>query len=351
MSPAKLKTASLPPIVSAADFMSVPIPEPPVVIAGMLRARQIGMMNAGPKTGKTWAQISLGCAVASGRPWMARDTTQGRCLYINAELSEYDLQQRIDRIAVAMGLPGIPPQLDLWHLRGKHLTIGQLIPSIAERQRAAGQPYVLVVPDPLYSFHGDRDENSNTEMAVSMGELSELAETTGAACWVSHHYSKGSQVGKGHLDRGSGAGVLSRHPDTVMTLTAHEEPGCFSVETTCRSFPPPDSFVLRWRHPLWEIASGLDPDALKRPAGAGRSARFTPKQIADLLPPDGLTHGDWRAKATVELGCSPSTFNSLLAKAKADGLVMLGFGRYVPGSDSDDCQVLSAGLRASLGDG
>ena len=107
--------------------------------------------------------------------------------------------------------------------------------------------------------------------------------------------------------------------------------------------------MVRWEYPLWQIALGLDPSDLKRQAG--RSARFTVKQIADLLPPDGLTHGEWRAKAEAELGCKRTTFNGLLAKAKAAGLVSPGFGRYVPGTGADDGQVLSAGLRASLGVG
>lgn len=318
----------MPLIVSARDFMAVRVPEPPVVIAGMLRARQVGMMSAGSKAGKSWAMLALSCAVPSGVSWFGKNTTKGRTLYINAELSEYDLQQRLERIARAMGLDGIPDGLDVWHVRGLHTTIGAIVPDIARRQDRIGLPYALIVPDPLYSFHGDRDENSNSEMAVSMGELSELTERTGAACWISHHFSKGSQSGKDHLDRGSGAGVLSRSPDTIMTLTSHEEADCYSVETTCRSFARPDPFVVRWHYPLWEIAADLDPADLKRPRGAGRAAQFDPVQIAELLPPEGLTHGEWKKKAEAELGCKATTFNQLLKKAKAAGLVAAGFGRY-----------------------
>lgn len=321
----------MPAIVSAVDFMAKPKPEPPIVIAGMLRARQVGMMSANSKAGKSWALLALSCAVASGAEWFGKKTAQGRCLYINAELSEYDLDSRLSRIVEAMGLPGIPPLLDVWHVRGLHTTIGAIIPDIYRHQDRAGPPYALIVPDPLYSFHGDRDENSNSEMAVSMGELSELTERTGAACWISHHFSKGGQAGKDHLDRGSGAGVLSRSPDTIMTLTAHEQEDCYSVETTCRSFSRPDPFVIRWEYPLWTIDESLNPESLRKQSN-GRSTQYSTAQIMALLPKDGLPHHEWLAKAKTELGVSKTTFNRLLNQAKAKGQTFVGFGRYMPGS-------------------
>lgn len=316
-------------ILSARDFLAEPIPEPPEVIHGVLRAEQVGMMSAASKAGKSWMLLALANAVSSGLDWLAWKTTAGRVLYINAELSPYDLQQRLKHISATMGLPDISALLDVWHLKGTRKTIGELIPKIVERQQAVG-PYALVIPDPLYAFNGEREENSNTEMGVTMGELSTLTEKTGAACWISHHFSKGGQSHKDHLDRGSGAGVLSRSPDTIMTMTAHAIPDHYSVETTCRSFHRPDDFAVRWEYPLWRIAGGVDPAQLKRPK-TGRAARYAPEQIVDLLPDDreGLTHKAWKELAEERLGVKPSTFGELLAVAKERQLVLSGSGKYV----------------------
>lgn len=347
MSTAKHKTPRLPPIVSAADFVAVQRPEPPQIVRGVLRAGQIAMLSASSKAGKSWALLASAFAVATGGEWLGWKTARGRVLYVNSELTDYDLESRLNRLADALGLDGLPDGLDVWHLRGQAMTFSGLLPEILRRQQEHG-PYSLLLPDPLYRFGQGRDECDNGVQAVTMGELGELAEQTSAAVLVAHHFSKGPQSGKDHLDRASGAGMFARAPDSILTLTAHEESDCYTLETTCRSFARPEPVVVRWEYPLWTVAGELDPERLKRQPGRG--ARFTPMQIVELLPADGLTHGDWRAKATAELGCSPSTFNSLLAKAKSEGLVMLGFGKYAPGSDSDDGQVLSAGLRASLGD-
>ena len=78
-----------------------------------------------------------------------------------------------------------------------------------------------------------------------MAELGELAERTSAAVLVAHHFSKGNKAGTDHLDRASGAGMFARAPDTIMTLTAHEEIDCYTLETTYRNFTRPEPVVVR----------------------------------------------------------------------------------------------------------
>lgn len=319
--------SAFPAIVSGTDFVAVQREEPPQIVRGVLRAGQIAMLSASSKAGKSWALLASAFAVATGGTWFGWEAAQGRVLYINCELTDYDLEVRLKRLADAMGINGIPDGLDVWHLRGLSVSLSNILPDILRRQEDKGH-YALILPDPLYRFGQGRDENDNGVQAVTMGELGELAERTSAAVIVAHHFSKGAQAGKEHLDRASGAGMFARAPDTIMTLTAHEEPNCYALETTCRSFAKPDPVVVRWQYPLWELADELDPADLRRQPG--RSPRFTVKDVVSLLPAEGLTHGDWRAKAEAELGCKRTTFNTRLAQAKDAGLVVQGFGRYLP---------------------
>ncbi len=70
----------------------------------------------------------------------------------------------------------------------------------------------------------------------------------------------------------SGAGAWARDPDSLLILTPHEEPSCFTVNATLRNLPPVDDFVVEWNFPLLTAAADLDPDALRRaggPAAAG----------------------------------------------------------------------------------
>ena len=318
-------------IVAAQDFMAEPIPEPSQVIRGVLRAGQVGMIASTSKAGKTWLMQTLALAVPNGLRWLKWQTTPGRVLYVDPELPAYDGQTRLLTVADALGLDCIPGGLDLWRVKGERISIRDMIPKIMRRQKEIGEPYALILLDSLYCLNGGRDENDNSAQAETMQELYTLTAQTGAAALTSHHFSKGNKANTDHLDRASGAGVFTRAPDAFMTLTPHREPDCYSVETTCRSFARPDPFVIRWAFPLWSLADELDPDHLKR-HGAGRGPQFTPQQIVDLLPADGLSHADWLAKAKAGLRCGKTTFNKLLAKAKADKLVMEGFGKYLPGA-------------------
>ncbi len=318
-------------IVAAQDFMAEPIPEPPQVIRSVFRAGQVGMIASTAKGGKTWLMQTLALAVPNGLRWLKWQTTPGRVLYVDPELPAYDGQTRFLTVADALGLDCIPDGLDLWRVKGETISIRDMIPKILLRQKQVGKPYSLILLDSLYCLNGGRDENDNTEQAKTMQELYALTAQTGAAVLVTHHFSKGNKAKTDHLDRASGAGVFTRAPDVFMTLTPHKEPDCYSVETTCRSFARPDPFVIRWTFPLWSLADELDPDHLKRP-GAGRGPQFTPQQIVDLLPADGLSHADWWAKAKAQVKCGKTTFNNLLAKARADKLVMECFGKYLPGA-------------------
>lgn len=317
--------------VAAGDFMSEALAEPPQVIQGILRAEQVGILAAQSKSGKSWALLAVALAVCGGASWLRWKTTPGRVLYINGELPKYDLQRRLDRLASAMGLEKVPAGLDVWHLRGKRRLVAELIPAILRQQRRLGVSYSLVVPDPIYCFNGGRDENDNTAQAETMAELSELAELSGAAVLVAHHFSKGNKAQVEQLDRASGAGMFARAVDTFITLTRHEEDDCYTVEATTRSFSKPDPFVVRWQYPLWQISDELDPAKLRQPGRLGRAPQFTVEQITALLPAGGLKYGEWREAASESMGIKNTRFSELVGAALAAGLVSKPqFGLYVP---------------------
>ena len=75
-----------------------------------------------------------------------------------------------------------------------------------------------------------RDECSAGGIADLLNQLEQIAVSTGAAVLFGSHFSKGNQAGKEVLDRVSGSGVFARDPDTIVTITRHDEDGAFVVE-------------------------------------------------------------------------------------------------------------------------
>jgi hypothetical protein len=205
--------------------------------------------------------------------------------------------------------------------------------SAIERE-AQSQRFDLILLDPLYSFLAGRDENSAGDVGLVLRRLAMLAESTGAALAVSHHFSKGNQSAKEAIDRFSGSGVFARFPDALLTMTRHEEDGAFTIDPTVRNFAPINQFVVRWQHPLMVPDGSLNPTNLKKPAGAFQ-AKYTLEQILDVLESKVMTAREVELACHDAHGMADSTVKRLLKKGKADGKVIqpsAGLWQRVTGS-------------------
>jgi len=119
-----------------------------------------------------------------------------------------------------------------------------------------------------------------------------------------HHFTKGNAAKKKAMDRMSGSGVFARDADTIITLTEHEEEGCYAVEMTLRNLPPQPAFVVEWDFPLMVERPDLNPKDLKREE-AEEEDDLEP--LLGLLDEKPLTTGDWQKAAEAE-GYSRPTF-------------------------------------------
>jgi hypothetical protein len=288
------------------------IKEPPVLITGMLHKGSTLLLGAASKSFKSWSLTDLAVSVANGAPWWNLPCTQGQVLFVDFELTPFFWRKRAVEIAQAraMELNGIR----VLNCRG-HSAEDALR---AIEREANAQNFDLIVIDPLYSFLAGRDENSAGDVGMVMRRLAMLAESTGAALAISHHFSKGNQSAKEAIDRFSGSGVFARFPDALLVMTKHEEDGAFAVDATVRNFPPMSPFVLKWQHPLMVPDGGLDPAKLKKPAGTFE-AKYTVGQLIQLLGVESLSFGQIVAKTKDAFGMSKATTSRLLKQGEDAG--------------------------------
>jgi RecA-family ATPase len=276
----------LPDIVDAAEWLAKTVEKPSELIAGILHRGSKLVLGGSSKSFKTWALLDMAASVATGSPWWGQPTQQAPVLYLNLEIQDGFLHSRLFAIRERRGLTVPKGSLFVWNLRGRAADFAVLLPKIAARVNGDG--FGLVVLDPVYRGLGNRDENKAGDIAALLNEVERLAVQTGAAVAFSAHFSKGLQAGKEHADRISGSGVFARDPDTILTLTRHEEADCFTIEATLRNFPPLEPFVVRWAWPLFERADGLNPAALKSAAGRPKNKTPTLDEYL-LLFPDSWT--------------------------------------------------------------
>jgi len=293
------------------------LPTPPALVEGLLRQGEKAVLGGASKTFKSWLCLDLAVCVSHGVSWLGRDVAPGVVLVANLELPRWCIRKRILDVASARGVRLEYGRLLVWNLRGQVVSAAQLRAEIARRSIPDLR---LVIIDPAYKLLLGRDENSAGDIANLLGHFEAITNDTGASVLIPTHFAKGNASGKESQDRISGSGVFARDPDSIFTLTRHEEDGAFTFESTLRTFAPAAPFVLRWQHPVFSVDEGLDPARLKKPA-RGPSARYTPEKLVKILPQDGLPRPAWCKKANSKMGISKTTFYSVAAMAEDAGLI------------------------------
>lgn len=311
-------TIQLPPVVEWLDFASSEIAAPETVVAGILHRGSKMVLGGGSKSFKTWTLVDLALSVASGSPWWEFDTTEGKVCYINLEIQEYFFRRRCIDVAEAKGIMVPQGNLFVWNLRGHAADISSIQTQISDALKT--RDLSLIIVDPIYKIMGGRDENSAGDIASLLNQIEKLAVETGAAVAFGSHFAKGNPAAKDSIDRISGSGVFARDPDSILTLTRHQEENRFVVEPVLRNFPPMPSFVVQWLHPLMSRDNGADPTEL-RGAKGGRPRKFEPESLAAILDVNSMSKKEWMSAAMNILGMSEATFKRLASEAQSNGLV------------------------------
>ena len=316
----------LPEICFLAEFAASPPVTPPQIIEGVLHQGCKMILGGTSKSNKSWCLLDLALSVASGQPWWGRRCTKLPVVYINFELQPWALAERINALCAARpDCKGIGRSLALWNLRGHNADLSLLRPKLEEQ--LAKHSFGLIIIDPAYKVLGNRDENANGEIASLMNEFEAMAQKTGAAVVVAHHFAKGDSTAKNAMDRMSGAGAWARDPDSIMILTPHEEPDCFTVTSILRNLPQLPEFVVAWDFPLMRVANDLNPDALRRPQSKNKVC--SDKEFVEaVITDDPKAFKTIAAEAAACLKMSKRSVTTYLARLTAAGLIFTSAGVY-----------------------
>ena len=318
--------ASLPPMQTEEEFMRTVAPAPPQIIRGVLHQGGKMILAGTSKSNKSWSLLDLAISVSSGQEWWGNRTEKARVAYLNFELAPWAMAERIRAVrAVRPECASGVERLHFWHLRGHNADLTVLRPQL--ETELARHEFGLIILDPAYKLLGNRDENSNGEIASLMNEFEALAQKTGAAIIIAHHFAKGDSSAKTSIDRMSGAGAWARDPDSLFILSPHEEDRCFTVSPTLRNLPMMPEFVLEWDFPLMKLAKDLNPAALRRPQGKNKVC--TDREFVEtVLAGDSIPTKTIRERAKLLLDLSPRSADRYLARNLAGGVIRQHGGLY-----------------------
>jgi hypothetical protein len=307
------------PILVVQTIEQLPEEEPPVIIPGLARQGEVILIGGHAKSWKSWALLDLLYCISNGIQWLRFPAASGIVFHVDLELAPWDIRYRFTEIQNSYEAGNFNNIRVAAH-RGKPLGLGDLALLPDELDWLA--PALLSL-DPSYRLLAGENESDPGIITELMNKMLELGTKLNSAIALLQHFSKGNQADKEAIDRFSGSGVYSRHPDALITFSQHEDENCFTVNFILRSFPPLDPFVVKWEYPRFRIADDRDPERLKQ-ARTGRPRLNTAEQLASLIGlQESISYSDWLRRAQKICDIKERTFARRLGEAKNQHLVYL----------------------------
>lgn len=213
-----------------------------------------GDIIAGSKMRKTFFALQLAVSVAAGRDFLGFHVPKARrVLYLNLELREDFIQERIRKIAYALSAPldnlEIMTPSKPYLLRNRY-TMNRdgernLIEGYENQflEYANGSGFELILADPQYKLEfPEEDENSGQGIGGILRWRDRIITETAAACVIVHHDPKSGGTDRDLTQRGAGSSFSGRDYDTRMALDANADgdPLHEVLECGSRVRPSPD---------------------------------------------------------------------------------------------------------------
>ncbi len=190
---------------SSAQFVSEVRREIEWLIPGVLPRGAVVLLNGREGSMKSFLALSMAHAVATGKPWLGKQTEQGAVLYLDGEMDSAVLSDR---------LRGTDPdgQVQIWAWTDDSFP-DQLNDAVLQQ---AAKEHSLIIIDPLRRHMDGLKENSADDMSQITKALREL-KRYGATVLVLHHAPKDTEKQDYRGSTELGAGV-----DLTMILTTKE---------------------------------------------------------------------------------------------------------------------------------
>ena len=286
---------------------------PPEIVEKLIHQGTKVVLGGSSKAGKSWLLLYLALCVATGRKFFRWLTKQGPVLYLNLEILGPFMTARLQVLVDHCHLES-PANLHILNLRGIIADFDQIMQQIIEH--VENENYCMIIIDPIYKLMGAGSENAAGGVGALCHQLERLAERTGAAVVYAHHFSKGKQTQKKAIDRLSGSGVYGRDADSMILLTDHTQPHCFTLDLILRNLPPQDSFVVEWKYPVMVERNDLEPEGDEDAQVDKRAS-----QMLTLLEAEPLTTKEWEEEAEAA-GIPHATFFRIKARLQDAGHIV-----------------------------
>lgn len=191
-------------LTSIKELIEKPQIENDFLVKGLLDLSNTSVLGGKPKSGKTTYAKALAFCVASGKPFMGRETKMGAVCYLALEDKESELKKTF----INHGCTGE---------ERLYFHIGQAPALIIEELEAAIAKYhpILIVIDTLFKAVKVKDNNAYNEVIEALAGIEQLARKNKVHIMSLHHLNK---HGNGGTDSMLGSTGISASADTLIFI-------------------------------------------------------------------------------------------------------------------------------------
>ncbi len=225
----------------ASDCVESPKQEEPI-LDGALRAGELLVLSAPPKSGKSFALLDFALSVCYGQPWFCNETKRHDVLFINFESTRSAFLNRLHLLAQKRGLSPTTEHLGFLNLRGTALSPLEMAQFIAKRVQGArkmnNQDYKVIILDPASAlWHSPKAiRSTGTPSQIIMQMIDSIIALTGSAVVTAVNQKELS--------------YLEDRADSLISLLPMEgAPNIFQMNASFRDFPKAFTRECSWIYP------------------------------------------------------------------------------------------------------
>jgi hypothetical protein len=181
------------------------------LVKGLIPLGHAVLLLGQPHSVKSWFVEQLAVCVAAGRRFLGSDgfpVTQGSVIIVDEDTPTDTLEERITRLAAAIGVAVADLPIDILSMEGFSLDSGKRMKDLKNLISHLPPP-VLVILDCLSGIAGTFDENSSRDALSAASRWNEI-KAMGATVIITHHMSLKKAGDSGAFDF-TGAAMGSTH--------------------------------------------------------------------------------------------------------------------------------------------
>lgn len=219
-----------------------PLPPPEYAIGGLLLKGNLALICAYGSSLKSWIEIDLLIAKASGERWLELFPCEpSPVLLVDWEADDWEDRRRFQADAKARGIAGPIPGVHMVSLPPFFFTSSDFEATVRELAKT----YKLICFDTLSAGSPAIDEN-DPRFAAGLNILKRIGPEMGCTFVVLHHARKSKTEGGGdEREAVRGSGAIFAACDVVLQLFKREDGSFLVKQTKARGGQAVDPFVVR----------------------------------------------------------------------------------------------------------